>query len=140
MQWPLPRGRVQVDNSCLAASKLRPSDPCHGVSTDVTHAHEKRVDQVLRETVLVAGSCRFRCKSGRTHLRKSWAGLNSDEPPTDHEVDNSSDMEMHSPVTHPQAFDAAVGDERHAADLALGACIQSVIPQSLLRWLLLTTR
>jgi hypothetical protein len=27
-----------------------------------------------------------------------------------------------------------------AADLALGVCIQTVIPQSLLRWLLLTTR
>jgi hypothetical protein len=38
---------------CLAASKLRPLDRCHELSTDVTDAHEIRVDQVLLESLLV---------------------------------------------------------------------------------------
>ena len=54
--------RIIQTVGCLAASKLRPLDRCHGISTDVTRSHEIRVDQVLHGTVLVEVSSRFRCK------------------------------------------------------------------------------
>jgi hypothetical protein len=61
---------------CLAASKLRPSDVCHGVPMDVTGAQEIRPDQVLREKALVTGSSRLRCKgNGRTDVRVNVAKL-----------------------------------------------------------------
>jgi hypothetical protein len=46
----------------LAASKLRPSDRCHGVSACVTDVQEIRADQVRRETALVTDPARLRCK------------------------------------------------------------------------------
>jgi hypothetical protein len=48
--------------SCSAASKLRPSDPCHGVPEDATHDQQVRADQALRGMLLVRDSFRLRCK------------------------------------------------------------------------------